>query len=91
MLRGHFSGFYHVNTEDFVVAESQGRIIDRSKEYLNAGDRAVMRARKQLLDTVKEFVEVMPLTLANHDSIPYADARAATYILGQNDNWREAS
>jgi len=90
MRRGHFSGFHHINTEDFAVAESQGPIADRSKEYLNSGDRAVVQFRKQLLQTAKEYAAGKKMSLAQHDEINYAEARAAAFILRPGEDWHAA-
>lgn len=88
MAQGHWSGFHHVNTEDFAVTLSMGPITDRSEEYLNAGDRGVIRARKQLLDTVKAYIAGKPMDLVQHDTIPYATIRATTAVQTADDDWR---
>ena len=88
MARGHWSGFHHVNTEDFAVTLSMGPITDRTEEYLNSGDRGVIRARKQLLDAVKASLAGAPLELARHDEIPYPAIRAAAAVQTTADDWR---
>jgi nitrite reductase/ring-hydroxylating ferredoxin subunit len=88
MARGHWSGFHHVNTEDFAATVSMGPITDRSEEYLNSGDRAVIRTRKHLLDTVREHMAGKELTLAQHDTIPYASMRAVMGLLSESEDWR---
>ncbi len=58
MRRGHFTGFpQHLTTEDFVVMESQGRIVNRSKEFLNSADAAVVHIRRSLLAMVRRFID----------------------------------
>lgn len=88
MAEGHWSGFHHVNTEDFAVTLSMGPITDRTEEYLNAGDRGVIRARKQLLEMVKSSMTGKPLDLARHEQIPYATIRAAAAVQTPADDWR---
>jgi phenylpropionate dioxygenase-like ring-hydroxylating dioxygenase large terminal subunit len=88
MAQGHWSGFHHVNTEDFAAAVSQGPITDRSQEYLNSGDRAVILTRKQLLDTVKEFRAGKELRLVQHASIPYPDIRPVADVMSESTEWR---
>lgn len=57
MRNGHFSGFpQHITTEDLVICESQGGIVDRSKEFLNTGDIAIVRLRRILLREVRSFM-----------------------------------
>ncbi len=90
MAAGHFTGFNHVNTEDFAVAASQGRIVDRSQEYLNAGDRAVVMFRRQLLTTVREFMEQKPLSLVDHVQIEYRQIKADALVIPQTQSWRES-
>lgn len=89
MAEGHFSGFNHVNTEDFAVAESQGEIADRSLEYLNEGDRAVVQLRKQLLQAVKEYARDSNLSFADPEKIDYARIRADALLIPQSSAWRE--
>jgi hypothetical protein len=91
MARGHWSGFHHLNTEDFAMGMSQGRIADRTKEYLNAGDRAVVLLRKQLLDTLRQFMAGKDMPLSHHDEIPYASIKADALKLAENVSWRAAA
>jgi phthalate 4,5-dioxygenase len=88
MADGHFSGFSHVNTEDFAVAQSQGQILDRATEYLNEGDRAVVMMRRQLLDTARAYESGAPMPLAEHKSIPYPQLRADALELPAGEPWQ---
>ena len=88
MAQGHFSGFRHLITEDFVVALSQGTIADRSSEFLSAGDAAVVRLRRMLLDSVREFMAGKRPSLARHEEIPYSRIRAVGNVLGPQEDWR---
>lgn len=91
MLRGHFTGFHHINTEDFAVANSLGTIVDRTQEYLNTADRPIMRLRQQLLDTVKQFVAGETMKLVNHETVAYAKVQADAYVQPAETQRREAS
>ncbi|SEB12205.1 Rieske 2Fe-2S domain-containing protein [Paraburkholderia sartisoli] len=89
MMRGHFSGFGHLNTEDFAACESQGAIADRSKEFLNSGDLAVVRLRRLLLDLVREH----QATEGNssgfpHDSMDYHRVRAHVDTVKDESVWK---
>ena len=88
MAQGHFSGFRHLITEDFVVALSQGTIADRSSEFLSAGDAAVVRLRRMLLDSVREFMAGKRPSLARHEEIPYSRIRAVGNVLAPQEDWR---
>ncbi len=48
-----WSGIKGVAMEDLAVASAQGPIVDRSKEVLVAADKAVVRARRQLLESAR--------------------------------------
>ena len=90
MARGHFSGFGHLNTEDFAVGESQGPIADRSKEWLNAGDRAVVEMRKLLLGLVGQTDnENGKIAAFPHDKIDYPRVRAYADVTSDASTWRK--
>ena len=88
MARGHFSGFGHLNTEDFAVCESQGKMADRSKEYLNSGDLAVVRVRQLLLDLVGRQRSGAVDSAHPHGEIRYNQIRALADILTDKNEWR---
>jgi phenylpropionate dioxygenase-like ring-hydroxylating dioxygenase large terminal subunit len=48
-----FTGIDGINVQDRAVQESMGAIVDRSKEHLGPADRAVIQARRLLLDAVR--------------------------------------
>lgn len=52
-LSESWSGIQGVVMEDMAMAMSQGAIADRSKEHLVAADQAVVRARRQLLESAR--------------------------------------
>jgi nitrite reductase/ring-hydroxylating ferredoxin subunit len=85
MKRGSFSGFdQHFLHEDLAVAASQGIIADRSKEFLNAGDAAVVRMRKDLLATLDDFESSGP-----RPAVPSAlRIKAGQLLLGPDVDWR---
>lgn len=85
MGNNSFSGFSHINTEDFAVAMSQGPIVDRSNEFLNSGDLAVVRMRRLLLGAVRNFVKGE----SDAAPIPYGTFRASGGILPHDaEDWR---
>ncbi|MFF5988388.1 Rieske 2Fe-2S domain-containing protein [Prauserella flavalba] len=53
MSAGHFSGIENLVLEDVAIQESQGPIVDRTKERLGASDLAVVRTRRLLLETLR--------------------------------------
>lgn len=52
-----WSGIKGVVMEDMAMAMSQGAIADRSKEHLVPADQAVVRARRQLLESARRVAE----------------------------------
>ncbi len=89
MKHGHFTGFPQaLGTEDFAVLESQGPIVDRSKEYLGAGDGAVVQVRRSLLSSVRQFMNGETPALAQHDAIDY-DIRPFAALLGEGGKWKD--
>jgi phthalate 4,5-dioxygenase len=83
MKAGNFSGFTAIPIEDFAVQESQGVFADRSREHLGISDVAVIRARKLLLDMVKEYQQgKTPRSLERQ--LDYSDIHGKhEIILGQ--------
>jgi phenylpropionate dioxygenase-like ring-hydroxylating dioxygenase large terminal subunit len=89
MRRGHFTGFpQHLTTEDLVIVTSQGPIVDRTREFLNSGDGALVRLRRLLLQAVGEFAEGRTPALAQHDQIDYARIRAGAGVIPAKSDWR---
>ncbi len=90
MKRGHFTGFpQSLGTEDFAVITSQGPIVDRTKEYLGAGDGAVGNVRRCLLSAVREFMENKVPAAARHEEISYPSIRPASAVFTGEVKWRE--
>jgi hypothetical protein len=48
-----FTGIDGINVQDRAVQESMGPIVDRSKEHLGPADKAVIQARRLLLDAIR--------------------------------------
>lgn len=85
MKQGSFSGFeQHFLHEDLAVAASQGVIADRSKEFLNAGDAAVVRMRKELQAALDEFESLGPRP-AKPTTVR---VKAGQLLLGPGIDWR---
>jgi phenylpropionate dioxygenase-like ring-hydroxylating dioxygenase large terminal subunit len=82
-----FSGIEGINQQDRAVQEIMGRIVDRSKERLGQTDKAIIAARRLLLDAVQ--------TVADGGNPPgvdtsYYDIRAIESLLPSNTPWLEA-
>jgi phthalate 4,5-dioxygenase len=81
-----FTGIECVNTQDRAVQESMGHIVDRSREHLGPADKAIIQARRLLLQAVKTVQEggtppgIEPT---------YYTVQAAEGVLPREANWRE--
>jgi phthalate 4,5-dioxygenase oxygenase subunit len=83
-----FTGITGVNTQDFVLQEGMGRIVDRSQEHLGTTDRVIITLRRMLLDALlrQERGEELPAV----DPRTYRTLRAIDRRIARSDKWREA-
>ncbi len=82
-----YTGITGINTQDRAVQESMGRIADRSLERLGTTDRAIIAARRFLLQAVE--------AVARGEDPPgvaptYYKLRAIEKVLPKDANWFEA-
>jgi len=89
MKNGHFTGFTQMlGTEDFAVIQSMGPIQDRTREYLGAGDGAVLAVRRCMMNSVREFMGGKVPALAKHEDIDYSGATPKSMVVEEQQNWR---
>jgi phenylpropionate dioxygenase-like ring-hydroxylating dioxygenase large terminal subunit len=81
-----FTGIRGVNTQDHAVQESMGPIMDRSIENLGPADRAVVVARKLLLDAI-DAVGKGADPLGTGES--YYPLRAMEKLIPPGQAWRD--
>jgi len=82
-----FTGIEGVNTQDRAIQESMGRVVDRTREHLGPADKAVIQARRLLLQAVKTVGEGG--TPRGVDGTYYA-LRAAEGVVPRDADWRQA-
>lgn len=83
MNRTSFAGFpRHAIQEDFAVAASQGVIADRTTEFLNAADFAVIRVRKLYLDALQDWEAGISVPLEEPSAL------ACGMVLPPDVDWR---
>jgi len=82
----NFTGIDGVNTQDRAVQESMGPIVDRSKEHLGPADKAIIQARRLLLEAVKTVQEGGTPRGVN---ATYYALRAAEGVLPREADWHE--
>jgi len=86
---GHASGIPSLAMEDFAMAESQGAILDRSREYLGSSDSVIARYRRLLIEQIRAHAAgSVPSSLAG--DLPYDAVRAHGVIHDESVDWREA-
>jgi hypothetical protein len=83
-----FTGIDGINTQDRAIQESMGAIVDRSREHLGPADRAVIQARRLLLEAVKTVADGgAPRGLAP----TYGALVAGEAVLPRDADWRDAA
>lgn len=81
-----FSGIEGVNTQDRALQETMGIIADRSKERLGTSDRAIIMARKMLLEAVKVVEDGGTPRGAKEE---YYGVRAIDKVLPPGKTWED--
>ncbi|HLH76487.1 MAG TPA: Rieske 2Fe-2S domain-containing protein [Candidatus Binataceae bacterium] len=90
MKEGHWSGIMRNFTyEDFIVEESMGPIVDRSREYLGSSDTVIIRSRRMLLKALREHREHGTLPFGLDRQIDYSRVRALAIRFPATQNWLE--
>ena len=82
-----FSGIEGVNQQDRAVQGAMGPIVDRNKEMLSQTDKAVVVARRLLLEAVKTVDDWGSPSGA--DAL-YYDIRAIEPVLPSDTQWLDA-
>jgi nitrite reductase/ring-hydroxylating ferredoxin subunit len=87
MANGSWSGIDGVSLEDAAVQLSMGPIHDRTQEHLVPADRAIIRARRMLLDNVRRVQNGQdPIGLRPSDTLKI---RAREGRVARKDQWQE--
>lgn len=88
MKMGHFTGFpQSFATEDFAMFLGQGPIHDRTQEQLCSADGAVVRLRRQLLKSVREFMAGKTPELADPARLDYGTAVSVGGVIPTGSDW----
>jgi len=82
-------GIDGVVTQDHAVNESQGPIVDRTKEHLAACDVAIIAMRRLLLGAARALPEAAPPGL--DPALPYARILSETYDAPPDVPWTAAA
>jgi phenylpropionate dioxygenase-like ring-hydroxylating dioxygenase large terminal subunit len=80
-----FTGIEGVNTQDRAVQESMGVVTDRGREHLGPADKAIIQARRLLLQAVKTVADGgAPQGIGP----TYYTLRAAEGVVARDADWR---
>jgi hypothetical protein len=89
MKAGHWSGLLaNFTYEDFIVEESMGPITDRSQEFLGTSDAVIVRARRMLLEALREH-EGGKLPFGLDQNLDYSRIRALAIRMPTSEDWKE--
>jgi phthalate 4,5-dioxygenase oxygenase subunit len=88
MKNGHFSGITkNFVYEDFIIEESMGPIMDRSKEFLGSSDAVIVRTRRMFLKALDDHAQgKMPFGL--DDDVDYRAIRALAIRYPRGVDWK---
>ena len=88
MKKGHFSGILqNFVYEDFIIEESMGPIMDRTKEFLGTSDTVIVRTRRMLLKALDDHARgIIPFGAA--DGVDYRAIRALAIRYPGNADWK---
>ena len=89
MRKSEFSGIRGIVTQDHAVSETQGRILDRSKEHLGASDIAVVAWRRLMLKTARALAERGETPTALTPDFPWQEVRSTTTVYPKDRSWKQ--
>ena len=91
MKESNFSGIGGILVQDHAVGESQGRILDRSKEFLGTSDLCVTAWRRQMIKGARALRQSGARPVGTAANIPYDLIRACTVNIDKSggESWKE--
>lgn len=84
-----FTGIEGIQTQDYALQEGMGPIVDRTKEILGTSDKAIIAARRLLLEAADAVAAGE--TPKGVDPAPIRSIRPADSILPRSLPWREGT
>ena len=89
MRTRNMSGIEGVVTQDHAVTESQGRILDRTRENLAASDIAVVTWRRQMIREARALAESKQKPEVFRENVDWGRIKAATVAFPNTKTWKE--
>jgi hypothetical protein len=90
MKTGLMSGIRGVMTQDHAVCETQGRILDRTREHLGSTDLAVVAWRRMMLQAARDLEAGQAPDQATSFS-NWELVTAETLVFPKSQNWKSVS
>jgi phenylpropionate dioxygenase-like ring-hydroxylating dioxygenase large terminal subunit len=88
MKTGHFSGLTrNLFLEDFIVQDSMGSLLDRTKEQLGSADIIIVKVRRMLLDAVRKFEAGEQVRWTS--GFEYRKIQARSVTFDSTKTWRD--
>jgi phenylpropionate dioxygenase-like ring-hydroxylating dioxygenase large terminal subunit len=91
MRTTNMSGIRGILTQDHAVSETQGPILDRTKEHLGTSDVAVVAWRRLLLRAARALAEKGEAPSLVSGDIDWGRIKAATIVFGPDQTWKEVA
>jgi phthalate 4,5-dioxygenase len=88
MKDGPMSGITGILVQDHAVGETQGRILDRSREFLGTSDLAVTAWRRQIIKAARALRDSGAPPPGTRTAIAFDLIRAEATTLGLNESWQ---
>jgi hypothetical protein len=85
---GSMSGIRGILVQDHAVAETQGKILDRSKEFLGTSDLAVTAWRRQMIKSARALRDSGAPPPGTQGKIPYDLIRSEALTLAPGETWQ---
>jgi phthalate 4,5-dioxygenase oxygenase subunit len=89
MRTQNMSGIKGIMTQDHAVSETQGRILDRSREHLGTSDVAVVAWRRLMLKTARALAAKGEAPAMTATPIDWGQIKAATVVFPADQTWKD--
>ncbi len=89
MKSGAMAGIAGILTQDHAVGETQGLILDRTKEKLGNSDLAVVAWRRQMIRAARTLAETGQAPSVLKSNMPWRKLESATVFYPANDSWKD--
>ena len=90
MKTQEFAGIRGVVTQDHAVSETQGRILDRTKEHLGHSDLAVVAWRRQMIKLARAMAAAQEAPAPLAAAVDWSQIKAATVVFPGTEDWKDA-